>query len=390
MNIGITCHPSAGGSGIMATELGISLAQRGHIVHFVTSEAPFRLKGFHQNIYCHTVDSVSYPLFRTPPYSLALASKICEVAEEHNIEVWHAHYAIPNAAAAIFAREMLPPEKRFGLVTTLHGTDITLVGSDPSFYRITKFAMERSCAVTAVSRWLSEETEREFQLSKPVHTIYNFLDETKFNDLSKSRNDAKRCQFAEGDEKIVMHISNFRPVKRVTDVVRVFKRILEHVNARLIMVGDGPERMAAVGVAKQLGISDRIKYLGNYEDIEDILPCADLVFQPSEHESFGLVPLEAMACGVPVLATASGGICEVVEHGVTGYLAEVGDIEGMAAFAIDVLTDPVKAEAMGRAGHLRATTRFRRDEVIAQFERIYEMVASKCYGDPELATPMNA
>lgn len=387
MNIGITCHPSAGGSGIMATELGITLAQRGHTVHFVTSEAPFRLKGFHQNIYCHTVDSVSYPLFRTPPYSLALASKICEVAEEHNIEVWHAHYAIPNAAAAIFAREMLPPEKRFGLVTTLHGTDITLVGSDPSFYRITKFAMERSCAVTAVSHWLSNETEREFQLSKPVHTIYNFLDETKFNDLSKMRNDLKRCQFADKGEKIVMHISNFRPVKRVTDVVRVFKRILDHVNARLIMVGDGPERMAAVGVAKQLGISDRIKYLGNYEDIEDILPCADLVFQPSEHESFGLVPLEAMACGVPVLATASGGICEVVEHGVTGYLAEVGDIEGMATFAIEVLSDPDKAKAMGVAGHLRATSRFRREDVILQFERIYEMVAAKRYDAQELAAP---
>lgn len=387
MNIGITCHPSAGGSGIMATELGITLAQRGHTVHFVTSEAPFRLKGFHQNIYCHTVDSVSYPLFRTPPYSLALASKICEVAEEHNIEIWHAHYAIPNAAAAIFAREMLPPEKRFGLVTTLHGTDITLVGSDPSFYRITKFAMERSCAVTAVSHWLSNETEREFELSKPVHTIYNFLDETKFNDLSKMRNDMKRCQFAGKGEKIVMHISNFRPVKRVTDVVRVFKRILDHVNARLIMVGDGPERMAAVGVAKQLGISDRIKYLGNYEDIEDILPCADLVFQPSEHESFGLVPLEAMACGVPVLATASGGICEVVEHGVTGYLAEVGDIEGMATFAIDVLSDPDKAKAMGTAGHLRATTRFRREDVIAQFERIYEMVAAKRFDAQELAAP---
>lgn len=386
MRIGITCHPSAGGSGIMATELGISLAQRGHEVHFVTSEPPFRLKGFHQNIYCHNVDAVSYPLFRLPPYSLALASKICEVAEERGIQVWHAHYAIPNAAAAILAREMLPPEKQFGLVTTLHGTDITLVGSDPSFYRITKFAMERSCAVTAVSQWLSEETAREFQLEKPVHTIYNFLDETKFNAGRRAEGDLKRCQMAEKGEKIVMHISNFRPVKRVTDVVRVFKRVLDRVDARLVMVGDGPERMAAVGVAKQLGITNRITYLGNYEDIEDILPCADLVFQPSEHESFGLVPLEAMACGVPVLATASGGIREVVEHGVTGYLAEVGDIEGMAAFAIEILTHPDKAEAMGRAGQVRATTGFRREDTIAQYEALYQAVLEK--RDAPLGAPV--
>lgn len=371
MKIGITCHPSAGGSGIMATELGFALAERGHTVHFVTSEPPYRHTSYRENIFSHYVDSVSYPLFRTPPYSLALATKICEVAEEHNIELWHAHYAIPNAAAAIFAREMLPPEKRFGIVTTLHGTDITLVGSDPSFYRITKFAMERSCAVTAVSQWLNDETMREFQLKRPIHTIYNFLDHTKFNGTSITP-----CQLGCGDEKIMMHISNFRPVKRVTDVVRVFNRVLEHVNAILVMVGEGPERMAAVGVAKQLGISDRIKYLGNYENIESILPCADLVIQPSEHESFGLVPLEAMACKVPVVATASGGIIEVIEHGVSGYLCEVGDIEHMAQCAVQVLSNPAHAEAMGLRGQARALSGFRRDDIVAQYEAVYEEVLS--------------
>jgi len=372
MKIGITCQASTGGSGILATELGIAMAERGHTIHFVTSEPPFRLKGFHENIFSHYVDIVSYPLFRTPPYTLALATKISEVAEEHGIELWHVHYAIPNAAAAIFAREMLPPEKRFALVTTLHGTDITLVGSDPSFFRITKFAMERSCAVTAVSEWLSAETQREFQLQAPPKTIYNFLDPRKFN--NDNANPVERCHFAQGDEKVVMHVSNFRPVKRVTDVVRAFKRISERVNARLVMVGEGPERMAAVGVARQLGLTDKIKYVGNYEDIQSILPCADLIFQPSESESFGLVPLEAMASEVPVLATASGGIVEVVEHGVTGYLTEVGDIESMADYAVEILSDPEKAREMGRRGKERAMRLFHRDAIVDQYEALYHHV----------------
>jgi L-malate glycosyltransferase len=366
MKIGITCHPSAGGSGVMATELGFALAERGHTVHFVTSEPPFRHSGYRENIYSHYVDSVSYPLFRTPPYSLALATKISEVAEEHDIEVWHAHYAIPNAAAAIFAREMLPDDKKFGIVTTLHGTDITLVGSDPSFFRITKFAMERSCAVTAVSQWLNDETMREFKLERPIQTIYNFLDHGKFDGSA-----VKRCQLGCGDEKILMHISNFRPVKRVTDVVRVFNRVLDKVDATLVMVGEGPERMAAVGVAKQLGIADRIKYLGNYENIESIIPCADLVIQPSEHESFGLVPLEAMACSVPVVATASGGITEVIEHGVSGYLCEVGDIEHMTLCALEILTDDATARRIGSSGQKRAMSSFRRDDAVTAYESLY-------------------
>ncbi len=356
----------------MATELGIALARRGHVVHFVTRGTPFRLNQYRENIFIHIVEEVSYPLFNSPPYTLSLATKICEVAEEHDIQLWHVHYAIPNAAAAIFGREMLPEEKRFALVTTLHGTDITLVGSDPSFFRITKFAMERSCAVTAVSDWLANETMETFSLSKPVKRIYNFLDPTKFTE-----DRPRHCDLKKADEKVIMHISNFRPVKRVTDVVRVFKKVTERIEARLVMVGEGPERMAAVGVARQLGIADRIMYLGNCEDIESVLPCADLVFQPSEHESFGMVSLEAMACGVPVLATASGGIVEVVEHGRTGYLCEVGDIETMAAHAIDLLTHPEKAKAMGEAGRALALGRFRRDDMVAQYEALYGEVLAR-------------
>lgn len=375
MRIGITCHASTGGSGVLATELGIALAERGHTVHFVTEEAPFRLTEYHNNIFSHFTSSVSYPLFRIPPYSLALATKICEIAEEYDIELWHAHYAIPNAAAAIFAREMLPEDRRFCLITTLHGTDITLVGSDPSFFRMTKFAMEKSCAVTAVSHWLRGETLREFQLNCPVRTIHNFVDADRFVPSSE-----KRCNFAKDGEKIVMHVSNFRPVKRVTDVVRVFKRIVEHLPARLIMVGEGPERISAVGVAKQLGIADRITWVGNYPNMEDILPCADLIIHPSEHESFGLVPLEAMACEIPVVATGSGGVNEVVEQGVTGFLCEVGDIESMAYAAIQVLSNEAKARELGRNGRLRAQTLFSRDKIVAQYEALYQEILDKRHG----------
>ncbi len=366
MRLGISCQPSAGGSGIMATELGIAMARRGHQVHFVTSDRPFRLAEFHTNVVCHTVDVSTYPLFRDPPMSLALASRICDVAEEHDIEIWHAHYAIPNATCALLAREMLPPEKRFKVVTTLHGTDITLVGSAPSFYRITKHTMEASDAVTAVSDWLRRETEREFELTRPVQTIYNFLDDEKFPPVSP-----ERCTLADEDEKIVMHISNFRPVKRVTDVVRVFNKIVERVNAILVMVGDGPELMSAVRVAKQLGIHDRIKYLGTAEHIETIMPCADLIIQPSEQESFGLVPLEAMSCEVPVIGTNSGGVVEVVEHGVTGYLAEVGDIDTMARYAIEILTNQSLAKEMGRQGAIRARAKFAKNDIVDQYEEVY-------------------
>jgi len=261
----------------------------------------------------------------------------------------------------------MPADKRFHIVTTLHGTDITLVGSDPSYFHLTKFAMERSCRITAVSNWLAKETQAAFELSKPIHTIYNFVNLDRFNAPL-----ANRQSLAGDDEKIVMHISNFRPVKRVTDVVRTFKKILDRVNARLIMVGDGPERISAVGVARKLGVSDRIYYLGNNEAVESILPLADLVFQPSEHESFGLVPLEAMLSGVPVLGTASGGVCEVVEHGVTGYLCEVGDTDAMARCALEVLKNEAKAREMGIKGRARARELFAEEKIVDEYEALYQ------------------
>lgn len=371
MKIGITCHPSAGGSGILATELGMALADRGHVIHFVTHDMPFRLKDFHTNIFCHFVQPAAYPLFRHPPSSLALANKIAEIAEEHSIELWHAHYAIPNAASAIIARDMLPQENRFKLVTTLHGTDITLVGSDPSFFRMTKYAIEGSDAVTAVSNWLNEETHREFRCKRDIRTIYNFLDPKKFN--SK---EPECCNLADASEKVVMHISNFRPVKRVTDVIRTFKKISDHMPAKLVLLGDGPERMSAIGVAKQLGIIDKITHLGNIENIESVIPCADLVFQPSEHESFGIVPLEAMACGIPVLGTASGGVCEVVDHGKTGFLCEVGDIESMAKHAIEVLENDDRAKEMGRRAQARVKEFFSQDIIVKQYEDLYKEILS--------------
>ncbi len=372
MKIGITCQASAGGSGVLATELGIALARRGHEVHFVSMEEPFRLGHFEPNLYTHYVDVINYPLFKIPPYSIALASKISEIAEEFEIQLWHSHYAVPNAVAALQGRNMLPPEKRFCLVTTLHGTDITLVGGHPSFYRATRYAMENSCAITAVSRWLSAETEREFNLSKPVRTIYNFLDADRFKPRCTNRAD-----LAEPGEKVLMHISNFRPVKRVTDVVRVFNKVLEVLPARLIMIGDGPERLSATGVAKQLGITENISYLGNCENIEELLPCADLLIQPSEHESFGLVPLEAMACEVPVIVTNSGGITEVVEHAETGYLCEVGDIEAMASYAVQIFQNPEQAREMGRKGRMHVVKHFSHDQIVGQYEALYEEVLER-------------
>lgn len=365
MRIGITCHPTTGGSGILATELGVAMAERGHTVHFVGFAAPFRLAQFNENVFSHDVAPLTYPLFREPLSGLTLATRIADIAHEYDIELWHAHYAIPNAASAHIAQNMLPPDKRFKLVTTLHGTDITLVGVDPCFFRLTKHVMEYSDAVTAVSNWLTQETVREFSLARPVRTIYNFVDLTRFRK-------APPCLcLATRNEKVVMHISNFRPVKRVTDVVRAFKKISDHVPAKLVMVGEGPERLSAVGVARQLGITDKIQYLGVQEDIEGLLPCADLVFQPSEHESFGLVALEAMACEKPVIGTASGGIREVVEHGVTGFLCEVGDIDAMAKYAVEILTDTQRAKKMGASGRRRAAEMFSKENIVLQYEELY-------------------
>ncbi|HOQ33002.1 MAG TPA: N-acetyl-alpha-D-glucosaminyl L-malate synthase BshA [Candidatus Hydrogenedens sp.] len=366
LKIGISCHTSTGGSGIVATELGLALASRGHEVHFVVDNIPFRLRDNLENVFCHIVEPVNYPVLNQPPYYLAMASRIAEVVEEHNIQLWHAHYAIPHASIALLAKEMLPQELKFCLITTLHGTDITIVGADPSLYRITKYAMEHSCAITAVSNWLKHETEREFHLSKPIHTIYNFIDLSRFTIKNKAR-----IPFIEKDKKVIMHISNFRAVKRVTDVIRVFKKISDKMDAQLIMVGEGPEKVSSVGVARQLGILNKVKYIGNYHNIEELLPHADLVIQPSEHESFGMVALEAMASGVPVIATKSGGIQELIVDGETGFLCEVGDIETMADWAIQVLFDKKLKKDIGKRSIERVRKYFSVDKIIPQYERLY-------------------
>lgn len=373
LRLGITCHPTAGGSGILATELGVALARRGHIVHFVTTHPPFRLRGFIPNVFSHVVDVATYPLFTTPPEALALAAKVSEVAEENQLMLWHAHYAIPNAVAVILARDMLPSQQRFRVVTTLHGTDITLVGSDPSFFRMTRYALEQSHALTAVSDWLRQETVREFQIEKPVHTLYNFVDPERF-----SPNPSAPCHLGSDGERILMHISNFRPVKRVTDVVRVFHRVVQEMDGvRLVMVGEGPERMSAVGVAKQLNVLDKITFIGSLDNVEDLLPCAHVLLQPSEHESFGLVSLEAMSCEVPVVATRSGGITEVVEHGVCGFLCDVGNIEEMAGNVLRLLKDESLRQAMGRNGRRRAIEKFHVENIVTQYEQLYYDILSR-------------
>ena len=367
LKIGISCHVSTGGSGIVATELGLALASRGHEVHFVVNDIPFRLRDNVKNVFCHLVEPINYPVLNQPPLYLAMASRIAEVVEEHSIQIWHTHYAIPYASIALLARDMLPPELKFCLITTLHGTDITIVGADPSLYRVTKYAMENSCAITTVSEWLKQETEREFQLSKPIQRIYNFTDPSKFKVKNKVD-----IPFLDKNKKIVMHISNFRAVKRVTDVVRVFKKISDKMDAQLIMVGEGPEKVSSVGVARQLGILHMVKYIGNYQNIEELLPHADLVLQPSEHESFGMVVLEAMACGIPVIATKSGGVKELIVDGETGFLCEVGDIVTMADWAIQVLFDNKLKKEIGQKSIERVRKYFSVEKILPQYEELYE------------------
>ncbi|MCX8064823.1 MAG: N-acetyl-alpha-D-glucosaminyl L-malate synthase BshA [Candidatus Hydrogenedentes bacterium] len=373
LKIGISCHASLGGSGIVATELGIALAKRGHEVHFVTHQLPYRLRNVPEGIYCHVVEPINYPVLAESPYFLAVASRICEVVEEHNIRIWHAHYAIPHAMIALLAKNILPTKHKFCLITTLHGTDITIVGADPSLYRITRYTMEQSCAITAVSDWLKEQTIKEFELTKPICRIYNFIDTSKY---SRNSPDIKKIPtsilpYLKKDAKVIMHTSNFRAVKRVTDVIRVFAKILEKIDAILIMVGEGPEKASSVSVARQLKVLDKIKYLGNYPNIEELLRIADLVIQPSEYESFSMSALEAMAMGVPVIGTKSGGITEVVIDNLTGILCEVGDIESMASHAIEILTNTRLMRKLSKNAIKHVKENFSSEKIVPLYENLY-------------------
>lgn len=371
--IGIVCYPTSGGSGIVATELGLSLARRGWEVHFITYALPIRLKGFEKNVFFHEVQTANYPVLHHPPYTLALAVKITEVAETHGLDLVHVHYAIPHAVCAYLSRRMMLPSV-LPVVTTLHGTDITLVGVQPSFHKITRFSIDQSDRVTAVSEFLRQKTDELFAVEKPIRVIPNFVDPELFH---PERGGHPAFPFLEPGEKTLMHASNFRPVKQVDVVVRTFARLAAELPARLVMVGDGPERWQAQELARSLGVADRVFFLGVQERMETLLPLADLLLLPSEHESFGLVALEAMACGVPVIATNKGGTNELVENGVSGFLVDPQDGEAMAATARRVLDDESLALRVGEAARRRAVDLFSETAVVDRYEALYrELVPS--------------
>jgi N-acetyl-alpha-D-glucosaminyl L-malate synthase BshA len=371
MKIGITCYPTYGGSGVVATELGIALADKGHEVHFITYQQPFRLPMFLPRVFFHEVDVGRYPLFEYPPYDLALAVRMHEVVINEGLDVLHVHYAIPHATSAWIAKEMLRDQGRdIKVITTLHGTDITIVGQDRSFHAITKFSIERSDQVTAVSSFLKDETVRAFGCAAArVDVIGNFVDPTVYD--RSAHPPLLREQLAKG-RKILMHISNFRPVKRVLDVVHIFDRVRKEIPSVLVMVGDGPDRQSAEEEARALGIEhDEIHFLGKIDAVAPLLASADLFLLPTDRESFGLSALEALACGVPSLAYDVGGIVEVIKHGVTGALCPVGDIDGMAAAAVAILSDDARWHTMSAAATADTRARYAKDQVVAQYEQLY-------------------
>ena len=372
MKVGITCYPTYGGSGAMATELGLLLADRGHEVHFVTYDQPFRLAGYRERVYFHEVEMAGYPLFEHPPYSLALAVALHDAARKYELDLVHMHYAIPHAASAFLAREMLKGERDLRIVTTLHGTDITLVGLHPSFQAITQFSILQSDGLTAVSEYLKRETVRDFNVpAERIEVIPNFVDTDLFR---PGREPCHRASLAPGGEPIVMHVSNFRAVKRVEDVVEVFARIRAKVPARLVFVGDGPERPRAAQRADDLGVRDHVLFLGKHASVDELMPCADLFLLPSESESFGLAALEAMASGAPVVASEAGGLPEVIENGVSGHLFPVGAVEEMARAGIRLLTDQAHRDSIAGAARERALTRFSASGVASRYEDLYRRV----------------
>jgi len=370
VNIGITCYPTYGGSGAMATELGIALAQRGHEVHFITYKQPFRLPSFLPGVFFHEVDVGRYPLFEYPPYDLALAVRMHEVAVSHRLDLLHVHYAIPHATSAWIAREMLRDrgQRDIAVVTTLHGTDITIVGQDRSFHPITKFSIERSTRISAVSQFLRDETIYTFGCTGcEVVVIYNFIDpeiydRTKYEPVLRDQADGR---------KILIHISNFRAVKRVRDVIRIFAKVRSQLPSILVMVGDGPDRLDAEEEAQTLGVEADVRFLGRIDAVAPLLAGADLFLLPSDRESFGLSALEALACGVPVVGSRAGGLPEVVRDGETGALREVGDVDAMARAAVSIMNDEAQLRRYSERAAADARARFARDMIVPQYEALY-------------------
>jgi len=370
MEIAIVCYPTHGGSGVVASELALGLAERGHNIHIVSYAVPFRLRSFHPNVVIHEVEVASYPLFKFPPYTLGLATKLAEVASEQRLDVIHAHYAVPHAVSAFLAKSILGDSSP-RIITTLHGTDITLVGADDSFHRVIRFAIEASDGVTAVSRYLRQRTIDEFSIRRPIDVITNFVDTTR---CRRSEDRCAREHYAPAGEKVLIHVSNFRPVKRVSDVIRIFDRVSKEIPSKLLLVGEGPERLFAQQLVKELNLRDDVHFLGPQDYIEDLMSCADLLLLPSEQESFGLVALEAMSCEVPVVCTEIGGLPEVVADGQTGFLFPVGEIQKMARAAVDLLSDKEKLRRFRRSGRERAVAKFEAAEIIGQYEAFYERV----------------
>jgi L-malate glycosyltransferase len=370
MKIGITCYPTYGGSGVVATELGIELAARGHEVHFISYAMPIRLTGASDRIFFHEVEVTTYPLFDHPPYTLALATKMGEVAEQVPLDLLHVHYAIPHSVSALLARMMASP-RRLPFITTLHGTDITLVGSDRSYLPITRFSIEQSDGVTAISSYLRDRTLKEFEIKRPIDVIPNFVN----CDLYKKSDDhAARARWAPGGEPILMHLSNFRPVKRLTDVVEIFVLVREKIPAKLVLIGDGPDRGAAEYIVRKKHIAKDVLFLGKQDHVHEKLGLADLFLLPSDEESFGLAALEAMACEVPVVATNVGGLPEVVKNGVDGYLFPSRDVHAAAKYALEILTRPDRGRLMGQMARASARARYCSNDIIPLYEAYYRKI----------------
>ncbi len=376
MRIGIVCYPTFGGSGVVATELGIALAEKGHEIHFITYKQPVRLNALSKNIHFHEVFVEEYPLFRFQPYELALSSKLVEVVKQYHIEILHVHYAIPHAYAAYMAKQMLKEDDiELPIITTLHGTDITLVGSHPNYKTAVEFSINNSDVVTAVSKSLRSDTLRLFNVRKDIEVIYNFIDFEKY--AIQDIRDCKRGTLASEDEKIITHVSNFRPVKRIQDVISVFDKIQQALPARLLMVGDGPESESAEMQVKELGLEEKVLFLGNSNEIDKILCFSDLFILPSRTESFGLAALEAMAASTPVISSNTGGLPEVNIHGETGFLSEVGAVEDMAENAIRILEDPDRL-AIFKNNARNFAQRFSLEKVLPVYEDMYKELKAKC------------
>lgn len=374
MKIGITCYPTYGGSGVVATELGVSLAKRGHQIHFISYALPMRLDGgYENNIFYHEVEMSSYPLFEFPLYTPALASKMVETVKFEKLDLMHVHYAIPHATSAYVAKKILN-NKNFRVITTLHGTDITLVGLEPSFLPVMKFSIENSDGVTAVSRNLKEKTLTNYDIKKDIRVITNFIDPNKYKRVTNCR---LQKMFSTEGKKILVHVSNFRTVKRVSDVIRTFEIVNKKIPSILFLVGDGPDRSNCEVLVRELHLQDSVRFLGKQQDLIEILSSADLFLIPSQSESFGLSALEAMACEVPVISSSVGGLPELILHNQTGFIAEIGDVQRMAKYAIDLLTNKAKHALFAKAGRKRAEELFNETTIVDEYEKYYEEILNQ-------------